>query len=194
MEHAALGLARAIRSRAKEGASVLIVAGKGNNGADGIALARLLQDDFTVRLFLPFELKSDMAKLQLKRAQALGIVVVADIIPSDVVVDCILGSGFEGELDTPTCELLGQLNALEALKIACDIPTGIDIHGRLSPIAFDADITVTMGAYKEALFLDMAKDSIGEIIKVDLGVDSALYEDASDLFLLEADDLRLPSR
>ena len=194
MEHAALGLAQAIRSRAKEGASVLIVAGKGNNGADGIALARLLQDDFTVRLFLPFELKSDMAKLQLKRAQALGIVVVADIIPSDVVVDCILGSGFEGELGASTCELIERLNALEALKIACDIPTGIDIYGRLSPIAFDADITVTMGAYKEALFLDMAKDSIGEIIKVDLGVDSVLYEDASNLFLLEADDLRLPSR
>lgn len=194
MEHAALGLARVIKKRVKSGASVLIVSGKGNNGADGIALARLLQGIFDVKLFLPFGVKSDMAKLQLKRAKALGVMIVEDISPNDVVVDCILGSGFEGELDTSTCELLEQLNALEALKIACDIPTGIDVKGRLSPVAFKADITVTMGAFKEALFLDMAKDYIGEIIKVDLGVHSALYEDASDIFLLEADDLRLPSR
>ena len=194
MEHAALGIEKLIRDRAKEGASVLIVAGKGNNGADGIALARLLQGTFDVRLFLPFGIKSDMAKLQLKRVEALSITIVKGVVSSDIVVDCILGSGFEGELEASACELIEQLNALEALKIACDIPTGIDIHGRLSPLAFKADITVTMGAYKEALFLDVAKDSIGEIIKADLGVNSVLYEDASDLFLLEADDLRLPSR
>jgi hydroxyethylthiazole kinase-like uncharacterized protein yjeF len=194
MEHAALGLAQVIKMRMDEGKSILIVSGKGNNGADGIALARLLQEAFDVRLFLPFGVKSDMAKLQLKRAKALGITLVEDITPSDVVVDCILGSGFEGELDVSTRELVGQLNALEALKIACDIPTGIDIKGRLSPIAFKADITVTMGAYKEALFLDEAKDSVGEIIKVDLGVKSELYEDTSDVYLLTPSDLSLPSR
>ena len=194
MEHAALALAQVIRSKAKKGASVLIVSGKGNNGADGIALARLLQGEFSVKLFLPFGAKSDMVKLQLQRAEALGIQKVEQVAPSDVVVDCILGSGFEGELGASTCELIEQLNAFEALKIACDIPTGIDVKGKLSPIAFKADITVTMGAFKEALFLDMAKDSMGEIIKADLGVSSTFYENKSDTYLLEPADLRLPSR
>jgi hydroxyethylthiazole kinase-like uncharacterized protein yjeF len=51
-----------------------------------------------------------------------------------------------------------------------------------------------MGAYKEALFSDMAKDFVGEIRRVDLGVSNSLYESKSDTFLLESSDLNLPHR
>ena len=73
MEHAASGIANYIRHHFMKEASVLIVAGKGNNGADGIALARQLHGDYEVRLCVPFGVKSEMAQLQLTRAERLGI-------------------------------------------------------------------------------------------------------------------------
>ena len=46
--------------------SILIVCGSGNNGADGITLARLLYKRYKIKLYLPFGIKSDMSKIQLK--------------------------------------------------------------------------------------------------------------------------------
>jgi hydroxyethylthiazole kinase-like uncharacterized protein yjeF len=90
--------------------------------------------------------------------------------------------------------LLHQLNALGGYKIACDIPTGVGDNGTLMPIAFCADVTLTMGAYKEALFLDACKDVVGEILRVNLGVSTLLYEGQSQSYVLEKSDLKLPGR
>ncbi|MDX1315419.1 MAG: NAD(P)H-hydrate epimerase [Eudoraea sp.] len=65
MEHAAMGMELYIRRHFDKGSSVCIVSGMGNNGADGIVLARLLFKDYDVKLYMPFGLKSAMAKLQL---------------------------------------------------------------------------------------------------------------------------------
>ena len=194
MEHAAGGMAQYIRSHFAKGTSVLIVAGKGNNGADGIALARQLFGDYAVKLYLPFALQTDMAKIQLKRAQLVGVKVVDTILQADVVVDALFGVGLSRMLDKQTEQIVHQLNALEGYKIACDIPTGIGAKGMPLPIAFQADVTITMGAYKEALFLDACKESVGEIVRVDLGVSAPLYEGQSQSYVLEKSDLRLPSR
>ena len=72
MENAARGMAEYIKAHFKEGSSVLIVAGVGNNGADGIVLARQLHGMYDVKLVTPFGVKSEMAKLQLARSQAVG--------------------------------------------------------------------------------------------------------------------------
>ena len=194
MEHAALGMERIIRQKFSEGSSVLIVAGKGNNGGDGIALARLLCSDYAVRLYIPFEVKSEMAQLQLVRALALGIETTQNLYDADVIVDALLGSGIEGELGSEILGLIERLNTLGGYKIACDMPTGINVDGQVLANAFAADITVTMGAYKEALFLDEAKDFAGKIIRVDLGLPASFYEDESDMYVLEKSDLSLPLR
>lgn len=194
MEHAAGGMAQYIRSHFTQGTSVLIVAGKGNNGADGIALARQLFGDYAVKLYLPFPLHTEMANIQLKRAQLVGVKVVDTILQADVVVDALFGAGLSRMLDKQTEQIVHQLNALEGYKIACDIPTGIGAKGMPLPIAFQADVTITMGAYKEALFLDACKESVGEIVRVDLGVSAPLYEGQSQSYVLEKSDLRLPSR
>jgi len=194
MEHAAMGMEHYIRDRFKKGSSVLIVAGVGNNGADGIALARLLHHDFDVMLYLPFGVKSEMAMMQLKRAEMVGIVESQEMTDADVIVDAIFGAGLSRDLDKNTQFILHRLNSFKGYKIACDIPTGIGEDGRLMPNAFKADVTLTMGAYKEALYLDESKDTIGAIERITLGVSSTLYESESDAFVLEAKDLRLPSR
>jgi len=194
MENAARGMAEYIKAHFKEGSSVLIVAGVGNNGADGIVLARQLHGMYDVKLVTPFGVKSEMAKLQLTRAEALGINVVKELYDSDVIVDAIFGAGLNRELDKETQYILHQLHVLKGYKIACDVPTGVGENGNLMPMAFQADTTITMGAYKEALYLDEAKDSIGDILRVDLGVSSQNYEQESHCFVLDESDSKLPSR
>ncbi|MFT7824443.1 MAG: NAD(P)H-hydrate dehydratase [Sulfurimonas sp.] len=194
MEHAGMGMERYIRENFERGSSVLIAAGKGNNGADGIVLARLLYRDYDVRLYLPFCVKSVMAKLQLERAVQVGVTVSDELLDADVVVDALFGAGLNRILDDKTIQLLYKLNSFHGFKIACDIPTGVGEDGTLIPLAFKADITLTMGAYKEALYLDESKDIIGRVERIDLGVSSGLYESESRTFVLEAADLKLPHR
>jgi len=194
MENAARGMAEYIKKNFKRGSSVFIVSGVGNNAADGIVLARQLHGDYDVKLALPFAVKSEMAKRQLKRAEALGINIVSEMYDSDIIVDALFAAGLSRDLDKETQYILHKLNSFKGYKIACDIPTGVGQNGNLMPIAFNADITITMGAYKEALYLDESKDNIAKIQRVDLGVSSTKYEGDSDAFVLEASDLVLPSR
>jgi len=194
MENAARGMAEYIQKYFEKGLSVLIVAGVGNNGADGIVLARQLHGAYNVRLVTPFGVKSEMAKLQLVRAEAVGLQVVKELYESDVIVDAIFGAGLNREIDKETQYILHQLNVMKGHKIACDMPTGVRENGNVIPMAFQADVTITMGAYKEALYLDEAKDSIGDILRVDLGVSSQNYEQESYCFVLEESDLKLPIR
>ena len=193
MEHAADALKRVIE-RFDRNKKVLIVSGPGNNGADGITLARLLQKDYEVKLFLPYGAKSKMAKLQLQRANKVEVSLIDKIEDADIIVDAIFGSGMNRELDDKIVKIIDELNNLKGYKIACDIPTGIDINGNISKNAFNADITITMGALKEALFSDFAKDKVGKIEIADLGISSKLYEEVSNVSLLEKSDLKLPLR
>ena len=194
MEHAARGMAEYIESKFIKGASVLIVAGMGNNGADGIVLARQLHGMYDVKLVLPFGVKSEMAKLQLQRAEALGVTIVKEFYDSEVIVDALFGAGLNRELNKETQYIVHKLNVMQGHKIACDIPTGVGENGTLLPMAFKADVTITMGAYKEALYLDEAKDYMGEIHRVNLGVSAQSYEQETYCFVLEEGDLKLPTR
>jgi len=194
MEHAASGIANYIRKHFRQGSSVLITAGVGNNGADGIVLARQLHGDYDVKLYVPFEVRSPMAKLQLERAMKVGVKSVDAVSEAEVVVDALFGAGLNKPLNEETQHIVHQLNALKAHKIACDVPTGVSEKGLLLPLAFHADVTLTMGAYKEALYLDACKDVVGEVIRVDLGLSSLFYEGESQTCLLETSDLKLPSR
>ncbi len=194
MEHAASSIESYIRDNYEESSTILIVSGAGNNGADGIALARLLHKDYNVFLYLPFGAKSDMAQLQLKRAKMVGVDIVDDIFEADILVDALFGAGLNRELDEDSIEIVESLNRIVAKKIACDIPSGIDNKGNLSPIAFKADITITMGALKEALYSDFAKDYVGEIEVANLGISRELYENETKSFVLDISDYKPPLR
>ncbi|XOB62546.1 NAD(P)H-hydrate dehydratase [Campylobacterota bacterium DY0563] len=194
MEHAASSILDFIENRFEQNSSILIVCGMGNNGADGIALGRLLYKKFNVKLYLPFELKSQMAELQYKRAKLLGVKFVEELIETDVIVDCLFGSGLTRDLDTNTQNLIEKLNTYNSYKIACDIPTGIDFKGEVTTTAFYADTTITMGALKVSLYSDMAKDYIGNILVANLGIQREVYENDTKIYLLDKEDLKLPLR
>ena len=193
MEHAAYEMALEIYKRFKKGSVINIVSGPGNNGADGITLGRILLGDYQVNLYLPLGAKSEMAKLQLERYKAVGGKIEEEYKKCDCLVDAIFGSGLKRDLGDIAC-LVKKMNNINAFKIACDIPTGIDDRGNLRPVAFKADLTVTMGAEKIALYSDAAKDYVGEIKVANLGVSFGKYRGKSEYILLEKDDMILPLR
>ncbi|QHG91889.1 NAD(P)H-hydrate dehydratase [Sulfurimonas sp. CVO] len=185
MEHAASGMAEYIRNNFAKNSKIIVVCGSGNNGADGIALARLLHGDFDTSLFYAKEPSSKMALLQAKRAQSVGVKESKELKDCDVLVDAIVGTGFSGEFSEELKNLINKMNSLVAFKIACDVPSGYK---------FIADVTLTMGALKKRMFLDEAKESVGEIKVLDLGISRDIYEKESNWSVLDLDDLKLPNR
>ncbi|MDR3347184.1 MAG: NAD(P)H-hydrate epimerase, partial [Helicobacteraceae bacterium] len=192
MEHAALAIKQEILKRFS-GGSVLIVCGGGNNGADGLALARLLsiEGGFRPRFYLPFGSSSWLCEKQLERARALGIRQVNAISACDILVDALFGSGFNRKLDESAESTVRAIRDAKAFKIACDMPSGISQDGNYD-ICANMDLTVTMGAPKLALFNDRIKDLAGEIVEPELGIPKEAYMVATQDFLLEVSDLSLP--
>lgn len=212
MENAALALETAVRNPyplsgdRRKPQKILILCGGGNNGADGYTLSRRLRFDFDATVIQYAEPKSDLCKIQAERAEKCGVRFVRredvsfyDLRYTDIIVDCIFGSGFHGEIDEKTQDSINDMNTCECFKISCDVPTGLREDGTVAEGAFVADLTITMGALKTCLYSDFAKDFAGEIRCAELGVNRRLYENSSNSnlvtgMLLDKEDLFLPHR
>lgn len=194
MEHAAQGMEKFIRGKFAKNSKVLIVCGSGNNGADGIALSRLLAYAYDVKLFYVKDSKSPMAILQHKRAHAVGVKTTFEINRCDVVVDAVLGTGFDGKFSSEVDAVIRTINKLDAYKIACDIPSGLKEDGQCDARTFVADTTLTMGALKKSMYSDRVKNFIGNVKVLNLGVAREIYEGDTNWNLLDLEDLRLPHR
>lgn len=211
MENAASAMERVIDERiSAPNALIIIVCGTGNNGADGFALARRLSGKYNIKVFAPTSLeshtKSALNTLQRQRFEAVGGKFIDGMFLCDIVVDCLFGSGFRGEVDSQIADLITQMNAVGRVKIACDMPSGLNAKiaessanfaqssAESNKIPFKADITIAMGGLKSAYFSDFAKDFVGEIVVANLGISRANYEEDSPIKLLEISDLKLPKR
>ncbi len=212
MENAAMALENAVRNPyplskdRRQPQKILILCGGGNNGADGYTLSRKLRFDYDVSIIQFFEPKGDLCRIQAERAEKCGVRFVRredlsfyDLRFTDIIVDCVFGSGFHGNFDEKVLGTFSDMNFCECYKIACDVPSGVRADGTVTEGAFIADLTVTMGALKTCLYSDTAKDFVGEIRCADLGVNRRLYENSNNsslvkAVLLEESDLILPHR
>ncbi|PAF51073.1 NAD(P)H-hydrate dehydratase [Helicobacter sp. 13S00401-1] len=213
MENASLSLAKAIKKQAlKRGLkSVLFCIGSGDNGADGLASARILDsisslDIYIYNLLAP---KSKLCILQNERTKKLGLKHVDSFIEADILVDCIFGTGFkprnlneakDSKLDIKTALTLEEsqttisnfaleFNKKVAYKIACDCPSMLG-----SEQALKVNLTIAMGALSLNLYESKSKDYVGKIKVAPLGLKREKYESKSPYFVLEKSDLKLPSR
>ena len=191
MENAAKAMADFILACSK---SAIIVCGKGNNGGDGYALARLLQNKINITVFALEEVSATEAKAQYEMCRNLGISISKTcelekaclaLSPDDFIIDCIYGTGFHGELSSEVQKIIKIMNECRACKIACDIP---------SALTFKADYTITMGCQKLELYSDKAKEVCGKIIVADLGIAKCKFETQSNMHLIDSTDLKLPLR
>ena len=138
MENAASALENQVRQFTEDDSnktqSVLILAGSGNNGADGYALARrIASSEIKVTLCEVAVPKSDMCKTQKLRTEKVGVEIKKfseiDLHSYNIIVDCIFGSGFHGSLPEDVAKIISQVNESDAVRIACDVPTGLDKYG-----------------------------------------------------------------
>ncbi|MGI9017845.1 MAG: NAD(P)H-hydrate dehydratase [Euzebya sp.] len=185
MNTAAHHLARGVLSLApyRHGLRVALLCGKGNNGADGIAAARHLDDrgvSATVVLVTdPTDLGTDGAReLATWRARFGRVRLAGDraaldraVESADIVVDCLLGTGATGAPRGIYAQAIGAMNDAECPVVACDIPTGVDGgSGAVPGEAVRADLTVTLGAWKRGLVLPPGMWHVSHTVLGDLDV------------------------
>jgi hydroxyethylthiazole kinase-like uncharacterized protein yjeF len=194
MENAGSAVSNYVRKNFQKGSSVVIVSGSGHNGADGVVVARQLYGDFSVKLYLSAPPKSEIARNQLKRALAVGVERIYKIEDGDIIVDALFGIGFRLPPSEKTSALFREVNSLKGFKIACDIPSGLDVNGNIGESAVKCNYTVTMGAMKLALLSDKAKDLSGRVKVANLGISREIYEGKKFFYNLEESDLTPPYR
>jgi NAD(P)H-hydrate epimerase len=175
MERAGVGLARATVRVAGPG-PVRVVIGKGNNGGDGLVLARLLRDEgreVDVLSIAPLdELRGDpRANLERLPGDAPTPFAPGALEGSGVVVDALLGTGFSGEPREPAAGAIAAINAAQAPVVACDVPSGVDASsGEVAGEAVQAEVTATFHASKVGLHVAPGALRAGAVEVVDIGV------------------------
>ena len=185
---------------------VAVVCGKGNNGGDGLVVARHLFDrGITVEVFLLArqpELKGD-ARTNLEILRRLGAPIyevttsqeleaIREVIErADVVVDAILGTGTIGPVKGLFEEAIELLNRFGKPIVALDIPSGLNSDEGVIPYPnINAVLTVTFGLPKRALILYPAASCAGRVVTVDIGLPRQLLTDPLlDVLLVQAEDL-----
>jgi NAD(P)H-hydrate epimerase len=195
MENAGIRIVEALKRRfpAPRWERIVIVAGKGNNGGDGLVVARHLWNQGTRPVVLLLALKGDVlgdAAVNLNAALKMGLPVKEITSPGDwgrhkkalsratVIVDAIFGTGLGKPLDGLYARVVGDINASKAFKIAVDIPSGLSSDSSLiiGPCV-KADLTVTPAAPKIAHVLPPAEEYVGELVIAPIGVPPFLFDD-----------------
>jgi NAD(P)H-hydrate epimerase len=206
MENAAIGVVDAVGERFPEASRIVIFCGPGNNGGDGLAVARqLAARGHRPEIGLVFggrEASGDCA-VQLRICERMGLAprvvgnggeALALGAGSDLVIDALFGTGLDRALAGAFAEVIAAIAALRAegaAVLAVDLPSGLDAS-RAQPIGphVEADLTVTFAAPKIAHVLAPASAAAGELVVADLGIPPELIEQAEGgLSLLTADEL-----
>lgn len=205
MENAGSYCARIIRKTFENTnkRNVLVVCGKGNNGGDGFVIARKLKEDnfnVTVMMASGFP-KSDEATEMLSRVRAMGISILHfDVNGStdkafenaEIIVDCVFGIGFCGEIDTAYRILFEKINFSRAKVISVDVPSGLcGDGGTVSKYAVRADLTVAVISLKPVHVYKASKEFCGEIVSVPIGIPEKCFENVeSVLFTMNSNEIR----
>lgn len=200
MERAALGVFDFICGRFPEtNHRALIVVESGNNGADGVAVARLLKNkgyEASIYWINKIKVKSEAFDKQLNIARLAGVKIIdnidADILCGyDIFVDGIFGVGLNRDIKGYHEDVINLINDAKGFKIAIDIPSGIDATtGEIHNCAFKADATVTFGAQKLGILTGQGQEYSGEIKLVDIGILKQAYEAIKpSLYSYDLDDI-----
>jgi hydroxyethylthiazole kinase-like uncharacterized protein yjeF len=163
-----------------------VICGAGNNGGDGFVLARLAaQQEIAVSVIAlvpPEDLSGDAATACHDFVTDGGVVEAwsGAVDPHvDLIVDAMLGSGLQRDVEGRYAEVVNAVNAHPSPVMAIDIPSGLDgDSGAIRGTAVRADMTVTFVGLKAGLFLNEGPDCVGELRFSDLLIPHQCYDDA----------------
>ena len=159
-----------------ENKKIAIIVGGGNNGGDGYALAGILKKNNIDSTIIKVSVKmSEDGNYYSDMADKLGVKAEmftenTDLSSYEVIVDCILGTGFTGEVRGLAKDAIEAINKCSAYVISVDINSGMNGDTGEAELAVKSDLTVSIGYYKQGLFTDAAKEYIKELVNVDIGI------------------------
>ncbi|MCR5256156.1 MAG: NAD(P)H-hydrate dehydratase [Acetatifactor sp.] len=202
MERAALETAKVILNKNifPDIKSILVLCGPGNNGGDGLALARILSEvGLTVHVFFikKYEKVSELFKKQSEILQKYDVEFVDKLMDSyDLYVDAIFGTGLKRDLTSEFADAVNMLNKTGKPVLSMDIPSGIDSDdGSVKGVCVKSNITVTYSFYKRGIFMYPGSKYCGKVIKVNVGIsDKAFGASKPEMFISENEFDPLPKR
>ncbi len=212
MENAGKGVAQFIQERfgSVDGRTIIVVCGKGNNAGDGFVAARHLHSDGAIvhvmLVALPNQLKGVaksnfeiLRRIAKKSSESLQLTRFnKKVCKPFLIVDALFGTGFVGRPTKPYSDAIEWINRQRVPVVSVDIPSGVNgTTGFAEGPAVRATATVTLGLQKTGLLCNDARDLVGEIHVIDIGIPQSVVERGGfKTFLVEPSDVQslLPKR
>ncbi|WP_207428123.1 NAD(P)H-hydrate dehydratase [Pedobacter sp. SYSU D00535] len=202
MERASAAFVKVFCSRYPDtDAAISIYCGTGNNGGDGLAIARLLQRQRFSNLNVKIARFSSRTTADFDenyhRLQAAGIPILEltedDTLPvenSPIIIDALLGSGLNKELGGAWKELVIWLRSLNRTVVAVDVPTGLRSDGTIGEkdVAISADLVITFQRPKINFLLPESERFVKQFEVVDIGLDEAFIQSLDTPYAIFTDD------
>lgn len=176
IETAAKGLFEALIDVLDPDQHLIFLIGKGLNGADALCLAKLCYEaGFTITVHTVFESSSFKKQTlhfynQIKSYDVVKSFQLPQTPGRYCIIDGIFGAGFKGSLPEDIASIIQECQNFHALKIAIDIPSGIDGESGLSTKALECDLTLSIGLPKWGLFVNKGRYHSGHIKHVEIGL------------------------
>ena len=177
MEHAAQACVQVLEDEKVDLSHVCVVCGSGNNGGDGFAIARILQNNrYSVEIFCVGnpEHYTEETQEQMHRLQECGGKITYGMPQEDsysVIIDAVFGVGLSRKVEGRYRQVIEQMNRMRGTKFAVDIPSGLSATtGCILGCAFKADYTVTFQLKKIGLELSQGRTMAGRVIVPDIGI------------------------
>lgn len=180
---------------------VLVICGSGNNGGDGMVIARHLRcAGFKVSLMLPNPGKmSEETAANLERCRNLEIPIhesddLMDVYDDDtsLIIDALFGIGFKGSVSDKLAVLIEQVNTRNCFRIAIDIASGLDANTGMGE-SIRADATIAIEEYKYGHFLQIGEECSGKLHLIKIGM-PIKYKQNPYCGLYTSKDVRYPYR
>lgn len=198
MENAGTACAEYISGLVKDGDRIVVLCGSGNNGGDGLVIARLLHERGAnvAVVAVSRDFRTECAQKNLERLDGVSVFMpdqaIGVISEANCVVDCIFGTGFHGKLPDPIADLIALANWC-AVRVAVDVPSGVDSDtGEMDERCFLPTHTLVLAAMKKGLVSNSACAEIpGETVLLDIGISERFFERNNTAFLAD-ESLRRP--
>ncbi len=204
MERAALKVCEYILDNHSAKERLLVVCGTGNNGADGIAVARMLHiagRKVSVCIVGNLEKATDEFKRQYEIYNNVDgdiLYIEPDYERYDIVVDALFGIGLKREILGNFKNVIEKINEYfnDKTIISIDMPSGVDADtGKIMGVCVKANVTITFSCYKVGLLLAPGNAFAGQIIVEDIGIPKKAYENNCSIITVnDKSELKLPKR
>ncbi len=188
MERASLACFNHICNIVDKDQTIVIVAGNGNNGGDGLAIARLLSiSDYSVDIFCTDGDKSQDCSSNLARIKdhpSIRIIELSELSKYDVIIDALFGTGLTRPVEGSFAEIINVINSCQAFKISIDIPSGLmaEDNRQNNGAIIKADLTLTFQSPKLAFFLRENAPYVSEFRVLDIGLDQGFIKSLPSKF------------